>query len=69
MKKMSLTYEIEDIIISLIGPSMTPQHKPGQDKFSKKTEGYATKVTQLPNEAQPEQVELSDASDMDKNYE
>ena len=49
-------------------PKYDAQHKPGQDKFSKKTEGYATKVTQLPNEEQPEQVKPSDASDMDENY-
>ena len=42
---------------------------PGQDIFGKKTEGYTAKVTQLPDEEQTEQVEPSDASDVDKNYE
>ena len=50
-------------------PQYDAQHKSGQDKFSKKTEGYAAKVTQLPKEEQPEQDEPSDASDMDENYE
>ena len=44
-------------------------HKPRQDKFSKKTEGYAAKVTQLPDEEQSEHTELTDVSDMDENYE
>ena len=50
-------------------PKYDAQHKPVQDKFSKRTECFAAKVTQLPNEEQPEQVEPSDASDMDENYE
>ena len=35
-------------------PKNDVQHKPRQDKFNKKTEGYAAKVTQLPTEEQPE---------------
>ena len=50
-------------------PKYDAQHKSGQDKFSKKTEGYAAKVTQLPDEEQMEQVKPSDTSDMDENYE
>ena len=50
-------------------PKYDAQHKPGQDKFGKKTEGYATKVTQLPDEEQTEPVKPSDASDIDKKYE
>ena len=44
-------------------------HKPGQDKFSKKTEGYTAKVTQLPDEEQSEYTELTDVSYVDENYE
>ena len=66
MKKLSLTYEIDNIIIPVIDPSTMTNTSP--DKFSKKTGGYATKVTQLPDEEQPEQVKLSDASDVDESY-
>ena len=66
MKKLSLTYEKDNIIIPVIDPSTMPNTSP--DKFSKKTGGYATKVTQLPDEEQPEQVKLSDASDVDESY-
>ena len=46
-----------------------PPHKPRQDKFGKKTEGYAAKVTQLPDKEQSEHAEPSDVSDVDENYE
>ena len=44
-------------------------HKPGQDKFGKKAEDYAAKVTQLPDKEQPEHTKSLDVSDMDENYE
>ena len=49
-------------------PKYDATHKPGQDKYVKKTEGYATKITQLPDEEQPEQAEPSEASDVDENF-
>ena len=50
-------------------PKFDKAHKPGQDKFGKKAEGYTAKVTQLPNEEQQEHAESSDVSDVDENYE
>ena len=67
-RKLGLTYET-GYNYSSYQPKYDTQHKPGQDKFGKKTEGYATKVTQLPDEEQPEPVEPSDTSNVDENYE
>ena len=50
-------------------PKYDATHKPGQDKYVKKTEGYAAKITQLPDEEQPEHAEPSEASDVDENFE
>ena len=48
---------------------MTPSISPDRINLCKKTEGYAAKVTQLPDEEQPEPVKPSDTSDVDENYE
>ena len=50
-------------------PKYDAAHKPGQDKFVKKTEGYAAKITQLPSDKQSEHAERSEASDVDENFE
>ena len=39
------------------------------DKFAKKSEGYAAKVTQLPDEDPLSQSDPSDTSDVDENFE
>ena len=67
-RKLSLTYETEDIITPLTDQSMTPSISPDRINLCKKTEGYAAKVTQLPDEEQPEPVKPSDTSDVDENY-
>ena len=50
-------------------PKYDAAHKSRQDKYGKTAEGYATKVTQLPDEEQSEHAEPSEASDVDKNFE
>ena len=37
--------------------------------MARKTEGYATKVAQLPDEEQTEHAEPSETSDVDENFE
>ena len=46
-----------------------PTSKSGQDKYGKKTKGYTTKVTQLPDDEQAEPAEMSESSDIDENFE
>ena len=50
-------------------PKYDNSHKPTTDKFVKKSEGYAAKVTQLPDEEPLSQAEPSDASDVDEGFE
>ena len=49
-------------------PKYDAAYKLGQDKYGKKAEGYAAKVTQLPDEEQSEHAEPLEVSDMDKNF-
>ena len=50
-------------------PRYDNSHKPTTDKFVKKSEGYAAKVTQLPDEEPRSQSEPSDTSDVDEGFE
>ena len=50
-------------------PKYNATHKPPLDKFVKKSEGYPAKVTQLSDDEPSNHSELSDASDVDENYE
>ena len=50
-------------------PKYDNPHKPTTDKFVKKSEGYAAKITQLPDEEPLSQSEPSDTSDVDESFE
>ena len=50
-------------------PKYDNPHKPTTDKFVKKSEGYAAKITQLPDDEPLSQSEPSDTSDVDENFE
>ena len=50
-------------------PKYNTSGKPTIDKYAKKSEGFAAKVTQLPSDEPPSHSETSDASDVDENFE
>ena len=50
-------------------PKYDTSGKPTIDKYAKKSEGYAAKVTQLPDDEPLSHSELSDTSDIDENFE
>ena len=50
-------------------PKYNCSGKPTIDKYVKKSEGYAAKVTQLPDDEPLSHSESSDASDVDENFE
>ena len=50
-------------------PKYDNSGKPLTDKFVKKSEGYAAKVMQLPDDEPLDQTESSNASDVDENFE
>ena len=52
-----------------IAPNTITPIKPTTDKFVKKSEGYAAKITQLPDDEPLSQSEPSDTSDVDENFE